>query len=447
MADARRLAAEILSRCDAERLPCEPLLAPMLARSGLDARDRRLVTILVQATHRWRGRVDRVLDQRLRRGVRSLDPRTLAILRMGYVQLFHLDKIPPHAAVHSAVDATWRASGEGKSRLVNKILRGLISRPPSPEEWRTGRGSQGLEGEHSHPAWLLDRWRARWGEERMAEICSWNNASPDLHLRVTRRAEIDRIRERLAEHGLQVRCGAILSEALRTVGSFDVRKHPLLQDGSIVVQDESQMLVGRLWPDEQATPVCDLCAAPGTKTSQLAEQIPDGLVVAADPVLRRVRRIAETAERLGLGNVRLLVSDGRRPPLGPRFRRVLVDAPCTTLGVLRRRPDARWLRAPGDIADHARLQRELLDAAAGIVSPGGWLLYSVCTLEPEETERQTEGFRQRHPGFAAARLPDWVPAELVAGEGVLCVLPGTMEMEGVYAALFQRREESGSDEK
>lgn len=436
--DARKLAIDVLARCEIERVPTEPLLAPMLARSHLDARDRRLATALVQTTNRWRGRADRVLDQRLSRGLRSLDPQTLSILRMAYVQLFHLEQIPAHAAVHTAVDAAWRMAGEGKSRLVNKILRGLIVRPPTPEEWRSGRGQQPLEGELSHPGWLLERWINRWGEAQTRQICHWNNAAPDLHLRVRAGRAPEAIISALAADGFEVKRGAILEEALSLRGSFDVHSHPLLADGALTIQDESQMLVGRLWPDESASPVLDLCSAPGTKSSHIAERSPGAAIFAMDRGARRIRRVAETMQRLSLSGVHTLVGDGRRPPLRSRFQRVLLDAPCSALGVLRRRPDARWLRAPGDIADCARLQRLLLDAAAQLVAPGGWLLYSVCTLEPEETDQQVAAFVERHPQFTACSLPDWIPHDLIISAGAMRIIPGTLGMEGLFAALWRR---------
>jgi 16S rRNA (cytosine967-C5)-methyltransferase len=199
------------------------------------------------------------------------------------------------------------------------------------------------------------------------------------------------------------------------------------------------MAVSRLWPDPGVGPMLDLCAAPGTKTSHAAELAPDALVVASDSAPRRAQRVRETAARLGLPNVVVLVADGRRPALRPVFRRVLVDAPCTSLGVLQRRPDARWLRSPGDVHDAAALQAQLLDAAAGLVLPGGWLLYSVCSLEKEETDDRIEAFLAAQPAFEAAVLPEWVPDELRAAPGVLRVLPGTMGLEGVYAALLRRR--------
>jgi 16S rRNA (cytosine967-C5)-methyltransferase len=440
MTDPRSLALRILTQGQRQRTPTEPLLAPTLARSGLDARDRRLVTTLVQTTHRWRGRADRVLDARLSRGVRSLDVRTLNILRLAYVQLFHLDQIPPHAAVHTAVDLAWRGGGEGKARLVNKIMRGLLAHPPSPEEWRRGDGADALGGEYSHPVWLIERWLERWGDAATRRICEWNNAAPRFHLRVRGGSEAAAgVRAHLEADGFEVAAGQLLAEALWIGGTLNIHLHPLLTRGEVSVQDESQMLVTRLWPDPGASPMLDLCAAPGTKTSHAAELAPEALVVAADSAPRRAQRVRQTAARLKLPNIAVLVSDGRRPALRPVFQRVLVDAPCTSLGVLQRRPDARWLRSPGDVHDAAALQAQLMDAAAGLLLPGGWLLYSVCSLEKEETDDRVAAFLAAQPAFAAEALPDWVPNELRPAPGVLRVLPGTMGLEGVYAALFRRR--------
>lgn len=442
MPDARGLALEVLVKCQESRAPSDALLAPRLARSGLDGRDRRFVTTLVQTTHRWRGRADRVLDHRLARGVRSLDSRTLNILRLGYVQLFHINQIPPHAAVHTSVDMACRVVGEGKGRLVNRILRGLIVQRPTSKEWQSGRGAEALEGELSHPAWLIERWIGRWGEEETRRICEWNNQPPDFHLRVRGGPAAHHcVRTQLEREGHEIAPGAVVEEMIRLEGSFPVRDHSLLKNGTITLQDESQAIVGRLWPDLECGPVLDLCAAPGTKSSHLAELSPGGAVVAADRTLQRVRRVADTKARLQLDRLFPVVADGRVPAFRSVFPRVLVDAPCSGLGVLRRRPDARWLRCPGEIANAAALQRRLLNAAATLVVPGGWLLYSVCTLEPEETELQIAEFVERQHEFQPAQVPDWLPEPLRSGSGTVRVLPGTMGMEGLFAALFRKAEE------
>ncbi|MCK4304074.1 MAG: 16S rRNA (cytosine(967)-C(5))-methyltransferase RsmB [Candidatus Eisenbacteria sp.] len=443
MRDARTLALEILIRCEEDRIPADPVLGPRLAQSGLDERDRRLVTSLVRTTHRWRGRADRVLDGRLIRGVRSLDARTINILRLGFIQLFHLDQTPPHAAIHTSVQMARQLVGEGKGRLVNRILRDLVSRNPGAREWGSGSGADSLEGELSHPSWLIDRWLRRWGEDETRRICEWNNQAPDFHLRVRGGKDVCRqVRVHLEREGRAVRPGAVLKEAVRTNGTFPVHQHPLLNEGAITLQDESQMLVAHLWPNQQTGWILDLCASPGTKSSHLTELNPQAYVLAADLKIRRLRRIVQTKARLKLSRLFPLVADGTRPPFRAAFPRILLDAPCTALGVLRRRPDTRWLRCPGDIADACTTQRRLLEAAAGLVLPGGLLLYSVCTLEPEETDQQIEGFLERHPEFHLGSLPPLVPEVLHAGPGSVRILPGVLGMEGLYAALLQRTGES-----
>jgi len=440
MSDARSIALEVLVKCQTGRISSDPLLAPTLARSNLSDRDRRFVTQLVRTTHRWRGRADRVLDGRLTRGVRSLDPVTINILRLAYVQMFHLEQIPPHAIVHTAVELAHRQAGQGKARLVNSLLRGLLARTPAPAEWQRGQGAAVLEGELSHPLWLLERWIARWGEDETRRICEWNNQPPDFHLRVRGDGdERTRIRRQLEGEGRQVARGNLLAEMLRIAGSFAIREHELLLNGSVTLQDESQALVGHLWPDSGAGPVLEVCAAPGTKSSHLAQLSPAVDVFAADLTRQRVRRIAETKQRLGLARLHLLVADGRQPPLRCAFARVLLDAPCSGLGVLRRRPDARWLRTPGEVADAARLQAKLLAAAGSLVRPGGWLVYSVCSLEPEETTRTVDQFLDRERQFERCVLPKWVPADLHGPQDSLLVRPGQRGMEGVFATLLRRR--------
>jgi len=252
-----------------------------------------------------------------------------------------------------------------------------------------------------------------------------------------------RVKERLERDGQRVLPGEVLEEVLRVDGSFPIPDHPLIKDGSTSPQDESQSLVGRLWPAEAGGPILDLCASPGTKSAHLAELHPDLEVIASDLAFRRVRRVADTKRRLHLDRFRVLVADGCRPPFRDIFSRVLLDAPCTGLGVLRRRPDARWLRSPGELVDAARNQKRLLAAAAETVRPGGWLLYSVCSLEPEETETQIAAFLESRSDYRLVALPDRIPEDLTPRSGILRVLPGVRGMEGVFAALMQRAEEKG----
>ena len=439
MLDARALALEVLTRGEVKRIPTDPLLAPRLARTRLDERDRRLVTTLIKTTHRWRGRADHVLDGRLKRGIRSLDVNTLNILRLGYVQLFHLSQIPAHAIIHSAVDLTMHTAGPGKARLVNSILRGLVSRPPSPQDWKGENRLRALAGELSHPVWLLERWVPRWGEETVRRICEWNNTSPRMHARLTG-TPADRAfaLERLEAEQIQYESGQVAEQTIRIASRFPVHDHVLMSKGRLVPQDESQTLVGLLMELPDHGTVLDVCAAPGTKTSHVAERHPGWHVVATDVTTHKVHRLVDTRQRLGLANIELVVADGRRPPFEAVFDAVVLDAPCSGLGVLQRRPDARWLRSPGELLDAALRQRALLGAAAGLLMPGGQLLYSVCSVEPEETSANVAWFREAFPAFEPVPLPDWVPGDIRGDDCQMRILPGTMGMEGAFAAVLRR---------
>ncbi|MBU1702170.1 MAG: hypothetical protein KJ970_10425 [Candidatus Eisenbacteria bacterium] len=404
-----------------------------------DPRDRAFLTNLIFTTFRWLGWADAVLDARLRQGLASLTPPLRNILRIGIVQLYRMKGREPHAVVHTSVALAKRMTGDRRHNLVNAVLRGLLREPPGEREIRTGDEMEDLARIYSHPSWILKRWDAQYGRERLLEICRWNNASPQLSFRIRGGGAVREVLlSELRAEGLSPEPGALLPDHYRLEAGYIPEESRWVKEGRIVIQDESEALVPLLW--DPRPPILDTCAGPGTKLGRLAEMSADaGVVLGWDLTWERIRLVAETASRLELPNIRCVVADATRPPIRGPVGAILVDAPCSNLGVLCRRPDARWLRRPREIEERAALQKELVGEALKLLGPGGLLLYSVCSLEPEETDGVLAPFTLEEGGPL-----EWVepaislPEDIRGGRGRLRIRPGQRGMEGVYAALGRK---------
>lgn len=433
---SRAAALDVLLSWDRRRRPVTPILSRARERLS-DPRERSLLTNIVMTTLRWLGWADAVLESRLAKGLDSLSPVMRWDLRMGVVQLLKIPGQESYAVVDTCVNLAKERGFGGQAGLVNGVLRGILRRPPEDSDMDAGDPVLDLARRHSHPPWLVSRWLGFYGPEAVESILRWNNSPPPLSLRL--RGD-ERVREgicrQMRESGLDATQGAILPEVIRLRAGLVTEESPLLAEGRAVVQDESEALVSLLWDPEP--PVLDACAGPGTKSGHLADRLePDGLVVGLDLVRERAAKVRETARRLRLGNLCAVQGDALRPPLGGKLRAILVDAPCTNLGVLCRRPDARWIRRPGEIGRRAALQKDLLAASIDLLAPGGYVLYSVCTLEPEETRDVIGPFLEKGV-LRIAELPGSLPGALVDSLGCIRIIPGTLGMEGVFAALLRR---------
>jgi len=434
----RRLALEVFLAWDASRESADVLFAghPLLAR--LSERDRDLAAELVRGTFRWRGRLDWLLSHRVRRPLAELEPALLWILRLGLFQAEQLDRIPPHAIVDTSVELAKRFSSRGGAALVNAVLRRSTGGEPPPPEPDAAEDPLGhLVARASHPRWLLERWLARYGFRRTLELTAANNRKPSLTLRVASdRVGAEDLLGDLARQGVAVEPGEYLPDTVRLPGGWHPLCRDLLESGLVVVQDEAAGMVSYVARPAGGLRVLDVCAAPGGKTLHFAALCGDARIVAADLSWRRLAALGPALARTGTPGVHRVAADGRRPATRGGFGRVLVDAPCSNSGVLGRRPDARWRRTGDDVARLAALQGELLDAARAQVGPGGLLLYSTCSLEPEENEDVVARYLERHPSDALLPADDVLPAEVVRN-GFLSTNPAEHRIDGAFAAAIR----------
>lgn len=449
---ARELALRALYRIEVEAAYASLALAGEFRRTPADRRERALATELTYGVSRRRNTLDHLVGRCSRRPVDGLTPWIRNVLRLGAYQIFYMDKIPPSAAVDEAVTLARRYGHAGTAALVNAVLRCLVpSRGqvedslPKPEADPVAY----LSIAESHPEWLVRRWLARYGFADARGLMQYDNASPPVVVRANRlKVAPEALAARLAEEGVTAAPGRYLPEALRLEGPSAVEGLPSFRAGLFQVQDESSMLAAWVVDPQPGELVIDAAAAPGGKTTHLAERMGGrGRVIANDVHAGRLALVEENCRRLGIANVEPVAGDGRDLPARweGQADRVLLDAPCSGLGVLNRRPDARWRKTEEQVAALPALQGELLAAAARCVRPGGVLVYSTCTTEPEENGGVCDRFLAAHPGFAPESLAPYLPAPLAAEPGVeggrLQLLPFRHGVDGFFIARFRRLED------
>lgn len=418
-------------------------------RSLLDNRDRALAAEIVTGTLRWLRSLDLLIETAARRPAKKMDLEVLTILRLSVYQLLHLDRVPAAAVVDDAVDLVRAARKPSATGFVNAVLRGLLrqrNKLPLPERPSSAdRAAQlaYLGITHSHPDWLVERWLARHGFEATEAWVRFDNETPSLTVRVnTLRATVDEAMRVLAGDGVETERVRYAPEGLMVTEGNPLLRPP---DGLTVVQDEASQLVPLLVNPQPGEKVLDLCASPGGKTTAMAASMRDeGLIVASDVRVRRLNLLQQSVRASGARSVRVLQVPGAGAlPFEPVFDRVLVDAPCSGLGTLRRDPDIRWRRTPADLPRLAAQQLELLDRAAAVVRSGGRLVYATCSSEPEENEEVVDAFLAGHPDFALVDLrheplPDPV-RPLLDERGMFRTLPFRDRLEAFFAAALKRR--------
>jgi 16S rRNA (cytosine967-C5)-methyltransferase len=396
---ARLVAVDALVRV--EQGAYANLVVPtMLRATDLSARDRAFVTALVYGTVRRQRALDHLLAGIVDRALEALDPPVRAALRLGVAQL--VDGVPAHAAVSATVDAVARRAPHARG-FVNAVLRRATTLGP-PWPWPEGDDTEAIGIRTSHPDWIVERFVADLGLSDARAVLDNDNVPPSVTLRPNPKwIAADALADDLRAEGIDVTRGALVPDALVVSGIGDPAALGAVVDGCATPQDQaSQAVVAALDP-QPGDRVLDVAAGPGGKAGAIAERVGDGgFVVALDLHPARARLVRDAARRLGLPSLRSLAADARDLPLAPqaRFDRVLVDAPCSGLGVLRRRPEARFRIQPDDVDELAALQRELVRAAATSLRPGATLVYSVCTLTRAETLDVDE--------WIAAELPELV---------------------------------------
>ena len=455
--NVRDLALQVLFQVQVKRAFAERVIDDLAEQFRLDQRDRGFLNELVKGTLRRRGTLDWHLNRLLHVGLSSLPLWIQNGLRLGAYQMIYLDRIPPRAAVDEAVKLALKYGHPGTAGLSNSVLRRLADEVgtrelPSPAAYKAD-GTPDLDGITaltSHPRWLVERWLARYGVEETLALCEANNRTAALMLRANRlRLDQKELIKRLEAAGLHADAGRWSSVSVAIESDADFSNFPSYARGDCTVQDESETMVGVLLGAHSGERVLDLCAAPGGKSTHMAELMGDvGEIIALEKMPPRARSMQRQIERLGLRSITVEVGDGTETDLlalgkGGPYDRAIVDAPCSSLGVLARRADARWRKEAEGFAELVELQGRLLRAAASVVRPGGVLVYSVCSFEPEETDEVVASFLAGNPEWKKENAASYLPAALVEEGGSMRILPHHHGTDGAFAVRLVREGSAG----
>jgi 16S rRNA (cytosine967-C5)-methyltransferase len=436
---ARAVATRVLERVERDGAYADLTLEDELARRPLPARDAALATEIVLGTLRWQRYLDWILAPHSRRPLETVDTRALVVLRLTAYQLRFLERVPAFAAVSDAVSLVKGRDKPGIDSFVNAVLRSFTrtrlerALPADPVE--------ALALRLSFPSWLAARWVARYGREQAEALMRAMNERPPLTLRAnTLRTTRDALAERLRrENRLEPRPTSFAPEGLVVPPGGAPSSWRAFTDGDLAVQDEASMLVSLLVAPRPGETVADACAAPGTKTTHLAQLMANrGRILAFDREPARLARVRQAVARLGVAIVDTVDApvEAHPPELDGGCDAVLVDAPCSNLGVLRRNPEVKWRRTPGDLPASAARQRGILGAAARMVKPDGRLVYATCSLEPEENDGVARAFLDDHRGFRVDAPADFpIPLD---HRGFLRCLPHVHATDGFTAVRFRR---------
>jgi 16S rRNA (cytosine967-C5)-methyltransferase len=413
-----------------------------------DERDRALAAEIASGVQRWRAALDHLIAAFAKRAIDRLDPEIVEILRLSAYQLLHLTRVPASAIVDDAVDLTKKTGKRSASGFVNAVLRSISRRraslplPPRPSDAADRAAAlEYLSVTLSHPRWLAERWYERLGLDAAEAWMQFNNTPGSVTLRANRlQLTREELAAQLAADEITVHPTVYAPDGLVVDEGHPLRGDGLNQ-GLFVVQDEASQLVTLLAGDRPLSRVLDTCASPGGKTTAIAALMEGrGLLIACDVRGRRVDLLRRTVAASGASNVRIVQADLLQPlPFADSFECVLVDAPCSGLGTLRRDPDIRWRRHEADLPALAAAELTMLQHAAERVAPGGRLIYATCSSEPEENEgvaaaflATTPGFTALHAGAATSRLA----GTLVDARGHLRTQPDLHGLEAFFGAVF-----------
>lgn len=436
----RGSAVKILNRVERTDSYLDKLLDSELRSPDISDVDKGLLTELVHGVLRWQNKLDWVLNGFSHGNFAKGEINVKNAMRVALYQILFLDRIPHAAAVNEAVEFVKRIRGDKPAGLVNAVLRNVIRniegiRYPDPVEDQV----QYLSVVYSHPHWMVKRWLRRFDAEEVQKLLTANNDRPALSLRINRmKIDPGHFLTLLEQQQIQYTGSTHIGYFVKVKSLTRIGQMDLFRNGMFTIQDESAALPCLLLAPKPGERVIDLCAAPGGKTTHIGELMKnEGEIIAVDKYEAKLSLIKAACDRLGLRNVRLQAVDATTLE-SEQADKVLLDAPCSGLGVLSKKPDIKWKRDISDVYKLMKIQADLLENAARLVKPGGVLVYSTCTTEPEENQDVVRAFLQKHPEFSVDPAGPYVSNDLVTPDGFVETFPHRHEMDGSFAARLVR---------
>jgi 16S rRNA (cytosine967-C5)-methyltransferase len=439
---ARKIAFKVLQKVAQERASSSILLDSYFHQEHPTKLDRNLCTQLVYGTLRWQKRLDYIISSFSHIPISKIDMPLLIILRMALYQMLFLDRIPDSASVSEAVKLSKEVGHQGHTSFANALLRkackqsGNIALPTIKQSIKDY-----CVITQSHPEWLVEKWLKRWGAETTIKIVEANNKEAPKYIRInTFKTNKKALREELKKDGIETEECCYLHNCLKIKKpSWDGAKS--LSEGYLYIMDIASQIVASLVSPLKNDFILDACAAPGGKAISLALDIDQqGKIVGNDRHWGRIKEMNKNLNRLGISCVSIVQSDmEKQPPFKPVFNRVLLDAPCSALGRIRRSPEIKWNRHIEEISHYAQRQLLLLERASEVLKSGGLLIYSVCSLEEEENEQVIQRFLEKKKNFRIASPLKYLSAslrELADEDGFVRTFPCKHDMDGFFAALL-----------
>ncbi|WP_408954398.1 16S rRNA (cytosine(967)-C(5))-methyltransferase RsmB [Natroniella sp. ANB-PHB2] len=440
MNNARQLALKAIYRINEEEGYSNLVVNNLLNQSQLDKRDRSLATQLIYGTIRMRNSLDWIINQVANRKVKEMTSWVRNALRLGVYQIKFLDRIPAPAACNETVEVAKGHCNRGAVKFINGVLRNIIRNLdeidyPSLQQ----QPVQHIRYKYSQPQWLVERWVKRFGQEKTIEICKSLNQVPPTVIRTnTLQVTTGELLADLVTEGAQAEEIKMLPEAVELTDYSAVERLITFQEGKFQVQGFSSMLVGHVLAPTEDSLVVDLCGAPGGKATHLAQLMNNqGKVYAVDIHDHKLDLIKENCERLGINNIETIREDGREVSFEEEVDQVLIDAPCSGLGIIAKKPEIRWQKKPQDLKELQQLQLELLANAAEFLKSGGELVYSTCTFTKQENQEVITKFLEEFTSFSIVDLTEQMVELGLEGylsDGCLQLLPDQKLLEGFFIA-------------
>ena len=407
----------------------------------MDSRDENLVREMVYGIIENRLYIDHIISKASKIKLKKIHPYILEILRIGIYQILFMDKIPDSAAVNESVKLAKKYGHKGTIGYVNGILRAITRDRAKFTNIDTSDEIEYISIKYSHPKWMVERWVKEHGVEFTKELCKANNETPSLNIRVnTLKIDKEALVSNLMNQGIQLREGLYAQDCIIFDEANNITKLQEFKDGLFTIQDESSMLVAQIMDPSKGATVLDVCSAPGGKSTHMAQYMDNkGMIISRDIFDHKIRLIEDNANRLGIDIIKVENHDAliRDEDLVGKIDCLLLDAPCTGLGLIRRKPEIKWNRLEEDIILLSKLQYDIIDNIKDYVKPGGTLVYSTCTIEKDENINLINRFIQENPNFKLVNIEDRLKYKKnlnTLKEGYVQLFPHLHNTDGFFIA-------------